>query len=147
MFIGNHQTFGPPPLTKKEYTARFLLTSYAGFISRSTVEDTARWSIVEGTVRVPCSYYMHSSPVTVAVAYPQSPFNGTPTWDAKGHKITGNFGNFPWIVSGILKGWEFSEIFNFQLNFQHFMRLFGQKSTELNLLCTIFKHTCSALLF
>ena len=27
------------------------------------------------------------------------------------------------------------------------MRLFAQKSTELNLLCTIFEHTCSALLF
>ena len=30
--------------------------------------------------------------------------------------------------------------------FQHFMRLFAQKSTELNLLCNIFEHTCSALL-
>ena len=36
--------------------------------------------------------------------------------DAKGWKVSGNFGNFPWKVSGILKGWEFSEIlgmFNF----------------------------------
>ena len=31
--------------------------------------------------------------------------------------------------------------------FQHFMRLIAQKSTELNLLCTIFEHTCSALRF
>ena len=31
--------------------------------------------------------------------------------------------------------------------FQHFMRLFAQKSIELNLLGTIFEHTCSALLF
>ena len=30
--------------------------------------------------------------------------------DAKGRKVSGNFGNFPWKVSGILKGWEFSEI-------------------------------------
>ena len=32
------------------------------------------------------------------------------TRDAKGRKVSGNFGNFPWKVSGILKGWEFSEI-------------------------------------
>ena len=32
------------------------------------------------------------------------------TRDAKGQKVSGNFGNFPWKVSGILKGWEFSEI-------------------------------------
>ena len=30
--------------------------------------------------------------------------------DAKGRKVSGNFGNFPWKVSGILKGWEFLEI-------------------------------------
>ena len=30
--------------------------------------------------------------------------------DAKDRKVSGNFGNFPWKVSGILKGWEFSEI-------------------------------------
>ena len=30
--------------------------------------------------------------------------------DAKGRKVSGNFGKFPWKVSGILKGWEFSEI-------------------------------------
>ena len=30
--------------------------------------------------------------------------------DAKVRKVSGNFGNFPWKVSGILKGWEFSEI-------------------------------------
>ena len=35
--------------------------------------------------------------------------------DAKGRKVSGNFGNFPGKVSGILKGWEFSEIFNFDL--------------------------------
>ena len=38
--------------------------------------------------------------------------------DTKGRKVSGNFGNFPWKVSGILKGWEFSEIlgiFNFDL--------------------------------
>ena len=69
--------------------------------------------------------------------------------DAKGRKVSGNFGNFPWKVSGILKGWEFSEIlgiFNFDL-VSTFMRLFAQISTKLNLPCTIFKHTCSALLF
>ena len=32
------------------------------------------------------------------------------TRDAKGRKVSGNFENFPWKVSGILKGWEFSEI-------------------------------------
>ena len=40
------------------------------------------------------------------------------TRNAKGRKVSGNFGNFPWKVSGILKGWEFSEIlgiFNFDL--------------------------------
>ena len=38
--------------------------------------------------------------------------------DAKGQKVSGNFGNFPWKVSGILKEWEFLEIlgiFNFDL--------------------------------
>ena len=43
---------------------------------------------------------------------------GLSTRDAKGRKVSGNFGNFPWKVSGILKGWEFSEIlgiFNFDL--------------------------------
>ena len=64
--------------------------------------------------------------------------------DAKGRKVSGNFGNFPWKVSGILKGWEFSEILTY---FLHFMRLFAQKSTELHFLCTTFKHNCSALLF
>ena len=38
-----------------------------------------------------------------------------PTRDAKGRKVSGNFGNFPWKVSGILKRWEFSEIFNLDL--------------------------------
>ena len=41
------------------------------------------------------------------------------------------------------KFWEFSIL----TYFQHFMRLFAQKSTKLNLLCTIVEHTCSALLF
>ena len=48
----------------------------------------------------------------------------------EGVGIFGNFGNF-----------------QFSTYFQHFMRLFAQKSTELNLLCTTFKHTCSALVF
>ena len=55
--------------------------------------------------------------------------------DAKGWKVSGNFGNFPWKVSGILKGWEFSEIlgmFNFDLFSIFVFRLFVQKSTELN---------------
>ena len=30
--------------------------------------------------------------------------------DAKGRKVSGKFGNFPWKVSGILKRWEFLEI-------------------------------------
>ena len=38
-----------------------------------------------------------------------------PTRDAKGRKVSGNFGNFPWKVSGILKEWEFLGIFNFDL--------------------------------
>ena len=45
-------------------------------------------------------------------------FRCTKTRDAKGRKVSGNFGNFPWKVSGILKGWEFLEIlgiFNFDL--------------------------------
>ena len=42
-------------------------------------------------------------------------FNAIQHRDAKGKKVSGNFGNFPWKVSGVLKGWEFSEIFNFDL--------------------------------
>ena len=55
--------------------------------------------------------------------------------DAKGQTNSGNFGNFQWKVSGILKGWEFWE-FSIYTYFQHFMRLYVQKSTELNLLWT-----------
>ena len=93
-------------------------------------------------------------------------FTSSPTWrlkmhvlckvrkniifrDATGRKVSGNFENFPWKVSGILKGWEFSEIlgiFNFDI-FSTFYEIICTKSTELNFLCTIFKHTYSALLF
>ena len=57
--------------------------------------------------------------------------------DAKGRKVSGNFGNFPWKVSGILKGWEFSEIlgiFNFDL-FSAFYEIVCTKinRTELSL--------------
>ena len=48
-----------------------------------------------------------------------------------------------WRGGNFRKFWEFSIL----TYFQHFMRLFAQKSTELNLLCTTFEHTCSALLF
>ena len=40
----------------------------------------------------------------------KSPIQPGNTRDAKGRKVSGNFGNFQWKVSGILKGWEFSEI-------------------------------------
>ena len=53
----------------------------------------------------------------------------------------GKFREF-WRGGNFRKFWEFSIL----TYFQHFMRLFAQKSTELNLLCNIFEHTCSALL-
>ena len=59
------------------------------------------------------------------------------TRDAKGRKVSGNFGNFPWKVSGILKGWEFSEILGiFNLNLFSTFYEIVQKSTELNLFYT-----------
>ena len=54
----------------------------------------------------------------------------------------GKFREF-WRGGNFRKFWEFSIV----TYFQHFMRLFAQKSTELNFLCTLFKHTRSALLF
>ena len=60
-------------------------------------------------------------------------FSTTETRDAKGRKVSGNFGNFPWKVLGI-----FGNFGNFQfwLIFLHFMKLFVQKSTKLNSFCT-----------
>ena len=60
-----------------------------------------------------------------------------PCRDAKGQKVSGNFGNFPWKVSGISKGWEFLEIlgiFNFDL-FSTFYEIVCTKinRTELSL--------------
>ena len=52
--------------------------------------------------------------------------------DAKGWKVSGNFGNFPWKVSGILKGWQFSEIlgiFNLDL-FSTFYEIFCTKNNR-----------------
>ena len=76
-------------------------------------------------------------------------FNGL-TRDAKGGKVSGNFGNFPWTVSGILKGWEFLEILGIS-NFDFFSTFYEIVCTKINgtefFLYTIFKHTCSALLF
>ena len=46
---------------------------------------------------------------------------------AKGRKVSGNFGKFPWKVLGILNDWEFMEIlgiFNFAL-FSKFHDKFG----------------------
>ena len=54
----------------------------------------------------------------------------------------GKFREF-WRGGNFRKFWEFS----IPTYFQHFMRLFALKSTELNFLCTIFKHTCFALHF
>ena len=54
--------------------------------------------------------------------------------DAKGRKVSGNFGNFPWKVSGILKGWEFSEIlgiFNLDL-FSTFYEIICKRLTSIH---------------
>ena len=70
----------------------------------------------------------------------------TNTTDANGRKVSGNFGNFPWKVSGILKGWEFWE-FSILTYFLHFMRLFIRKSTKLNLFCTNNPRYCFCTIF
>ena len=73
--------------------------------------------------------------------------------DAKGWKVSGNFGNFPWKVLGILKGWQFSEIleiFNLDL-FSTFYEIFCTKNnrTKLAQICSALTIQCtgSALLF
>ena len=53
------------------------------------------------------------------------------TRDAKGRKVSGNFGNFPWKVSGILKGWEFSEILGI-FNFYLFSTFYETVCTKIN---------------
>jgi len=50
---------------------------------------------------------------------------------AKGWKVSGNFGNFPWKVSGILKDWEFSEILGI-FNFVVFLPFKGHSCTKFN---------------
>ena len=59
-------------------------------------------------------------------------FRGVKFRDAKGWKVSRNFGNFPWKVSGILKGWQFSEIlgiFNLDL-FSTFYEIFCTKNNR-----------------
>ena len=58
-------------------------------------------------------------------------FCGPESRDAKGRKVSGNFGNFPWKVSGILKGWEFSEILGI-FNFDLFSTFYEAVRTKIN---------------
>ena len=52
--------------------------------------------------------------------------------DAKGRKVSGNFGNFPWKVSGILKRWEFSEILGI-FNLDLFSTFYEIVCTQINI--------------
>ena len=73
--------------------------------------------------------------------------------DAKGRKVSRNFGNFPWKVSGILKEWEFSEILGI-FNFDLVSRFYEIVCTKINrtefplhciqtyLFCTTFLTVC-----
>ena len=68
-----------------------------------------------------CTYHLHPWPLGR---------------DAKGQKVSGNFGNFPWKVSVILKRWEFSEIlgiFNLDL-FSTFYEIFCTKINRTELI-------------
>lgn len=61
---------------------------------------------------------------------------------AKGRKFSGNFGNFPWKVSGILRDWELTGIlgiFNFVL-FSYFQEKGMCKFQSLDLFYTNYYH-------
>ena len=86
----------------------------------STRATTNSVNIVHLYVRAFCLMWPHVM-LTLTLSwtlYPTGSCSGINIRDAKSWKVSGNFGNFPWKVSGILKGWEFSEIlgiFNFDL--------------------------------
>ena len=73
--------------------------------------------------------------------------------DAKGWKVSRNFENFPWKVSGILKGWEFLDILGI-FNFDLVSRFYEIVCTKINrtefplhyiqtfLFCTTFLTVC-----
>ena len=52
--------------------------------------------------------------------------------DAKGWKVSGNFGNFSWKVSGIFKRWEFWEILGI-FNLDLFSTFYEIVCTQINI--------------
>ena len=66
-----------------DYTSKFCLISYTGLILHSTTMATSSHSILEGTMRVLCSYCMRSSFSAFLNSseslYPHSTLKGTAT--------------------------------------------------------------------